>query len=100
MDGMKCVSCGQVAKPAKLKFQGDEINGWKCTCGEEYFDPEEAERILLLNKLKKQKVRVKVGQVRSNIILRIPKAMAEALRIKKGDIVSLTLGNREIKVQI
>jgi hypothetical protein len=100
MDGMKCVKCGEVAKPAVLSFQGQKISGWKCRCGEEYFNPEEAERILLLNKLKKQKVAVKVGQVRSNLILRIPKAMADALRIKKGDVVTLMLGEREIRVAV
>ena len=100
MEGMKCVTCGRVAKPARLRFQGNEVSGWKCKCGEEYFDPEDAERILLLNKLRKQKISVKVGQVKSNIILRIPKAMAEALRMKKGDIVTLTLDEGEIKVAV
>ena len=100
MKGMKCVMCGSTAVPATLRFQGSEIKGWKCKCGEEYFEPEMAERILLLNKLKKQKVQIKVGQIRSNMILRIPKAMAEALGIKKGDVVTLTLGEHEIKVAI
>jgi phage FluMu protein Com len=100
MKGMRCVVCGKVAAPAKLRFQGIEINGWKCKCGEEYFDPETAEKILLLNKLKRQRVLVKIGQVRSNMILRIPKAMADALGIKKGDVVTLSLGDREIKVAI
>jgi len=100
MKGMKCVVCGRTALPTKLRFQGTEIDGWKCKCGEEYFEPEMAERILLLNKIRKQKVQVKVGQVRSNMILRIPKAMADALGIKKGDVVTLTLGEHDIKVAI
>ena len=100
MEGMNCVACGSVAKPAKLRFQGIDVNGWKCKCGEEYFNPEEAEKILLLNKLKKQRFSVKVGQVRSNIILRIPKAVADALNLKKGDIVKLALSEKEIRIAV
>lgn len=100
MKGMKCVVCDGIAKPEKLRFQGVPIGGWKCRCGEEYFNPEEAEKILLLNKLRKQRITVKLGQIRSNVILRIPKAMAEALGMRKGDVVALTLGEREIRVGI
>ena len=87
--GMECVVCGKIAKEAKLRFQGTKIDGWKCSCGEEYFDPEQAERILLLNKILSKKYKIKLGQIRSNLIIRIPTELAEALSLKKGENVSI-----------
>jgi AbrB family looped-hinge helix DNA binding protein len=95
MDGMKCVKCGKTAKPASLRFQGQSIGGWKCKCGEEYFNPEQAQRILLLNKIRKEAFRVKVGKVRSNLIVRIPKSVAEALGLKSGEEVTLKIEGKE-----
>ena len=86
---MKCVSCGKTAKKAKLRFQGTEIDGWKCPCGEEYFDPEQAQKILLLNKILSKKYKIKLGQIRSNLIIRIPTELAEALALQKGENVSI-----------
>ena len=82
--GMDCPKCGKMALEAKLTFQGHEIDGWKCKCGGEYFHPEQAQRILLLNKLRNSKFEVKVGQIRSNLIVRIPKEVGEALGLRKG----------------
>jgi len=73
MKGIKCV-CGKVAKPVKeLKFNGHNIDGWKCTCGQIYYDPDQSQTILFLNKLKHKKYSLKLSKVRSNLILRIPK---------------------------
>lgn len=89
MKGMKCVKCGEIAEKAKLSFQGVEIDGWRCGCGEEYFNPEQAERILLLNKLKDESFEVKLGKSRSNLILRIPAKVQEALGLEPGETVKL-----------
>jgi hypothetical protein len=88
---MKCVKCGKIAEEAELSFQGHGIKGWKCPCGEEYFDPAEAERILLINKLKKRTFESKLGENRSNLILRIPKVVQEALGLTKGERVTLQI---------
>ena len=58
---MKCV-CGKIAiYKRNLKFNNYEIDGWLCTsCGEVYYNPDKAERILLINKLKKQKFHLKL----------------------------------------
>ena len=53
-EGIRCHQCGKIAKPAKVEFNGYIIDGWKCECGEEFLDPEQSQRILLLNKLKRQ----------------------------------------------
>lgn len=88
-EGMMCVTCGKTAKRAKLRFQGAEIDGWRCSCGEEYFDPEQAQRILLLNKILAKEYKTKLGQIRSNLIIRIPTELAEALGLRKGENVLL-----------
>jgi len=82
---MVCVSCGKIAQEEKLRFQGYEIDGWKCSCGEEYFDPEQAEYILALNKVLRKKYKVKIGQMRNNLIIRLPTELAAALQFEKGE---------------
>ncbi len=91
---MKCM-CGKVAKYVEhLKFNGYDIDGWKCdNCKEEYYNPEKAEKILLLNKLKKHKFSLKLSQVKSNLILRIPKEVSEVLGLRKGGKVEFGLKN-------
>lgn len=92
MKGMKC-KCGKIAKYVKhLKFNGYDIDGWKCgSCKEIYYNPEKAEKILLLNKLKKQRFHLKLSKVKSNLILRIPKEVSEALNLHKGEEVEFSL---------
>lgn len=91
MKGMKCV-CGKIAeyKP-NLKFNQFDIDGWVCSCGEIFYNPEKAEKILLINKLKKAKYNLILGQSKSNLILRIPKEVGEVLELSKGDEVGLGL---------
>ena len=85
MKGIKCI-CGKTAKYVKsLKFNNYDIDGWKCdSCKEVYYNPEKAEKILLLNKLKKHKYHLKLSKVKSNLILRIPKEVSEAMNLQKG----------------
>ncbi len=98
--GLKCVKCGRVAAPAKLSFQGEAIDGWRCACGEKYFDPTQAQRILALNKLRAQSVSVKLGRMKSNLFLRIPKALEEMLSLKQGETVSLRVkGLKDFEVE-
>jgi hypothetical protein len=99
-NGMKC-PCGHMAVYRKnLRFNQYTLDGWKCKhCGEEYYNPLKAEQILLLNKLKKHKFRLKLSQVKSNLILRIPKDVGTALDLHKGDEVSLGL-DKEGKIII
>ncbi len=96
MNGMKC-ACGKTAKYVKhLKFNNEGIDGWKCdSCGEVYYNPEKAEKILLLNKLRKHKYHLKLSQVKSNLILRIPKEVGEALNLHKGEEVEFSLRDND-----
>lgn len=96
MKGMVCI-CGKIAKyKPHLKFNGYDIDGWKCiSCGEAYYNPENAERILLINKLKKHKFYLKLSEVKSNLILRIPKEVSTALNLKKSQEVEFGLKERD-----
>ncbi len=90
---MKCYKCKKVMKYTKgLRFNEYKLDGWKCSkCGEEYYEPDQVQRILLLNKLKKQKFHLKLSQVKSNLILRLPKEVSDALGLKKGEEVEFSL---------
>ncbi|MFA5246359.1 MAG: hypothetical protein WC408_00525 [Candidatus Micrarchaeia archaeon] len=91
---MDCVKCGSKAKPAKTTFQGMSISGWKCAkCGEIYYDPAQAQRILVLHKLEHEELKAKLGRVKSNLILRIPKAVEECLGLKEGEKIRLKVRN-------
>ena len=68
-----------------LKFNESVIDGWKCACGEIYYDPEQAQKILLLNKLQKENIRAKLGRIKTNLIVRVPKEVENALNLKKGE---------------
>ncbi|MFC1752558.1 AbrB/MazE/SpoVT family DNA-binding domain-containing protein [Thermoproteota archaeon] len=97
---MKCHKCSKNMKYGKLKFNQYKIDGWKCSCGEIYFDPKQAQKILLLNKLQKESVKVKLGRIRSNLILRVPKSVEEALGLKKGKEVKLKVKGKGIVVEV
>lgn len=94
MTWMGCI-CGKKAKYVKhMKFNGYDIDGWHCNhCGEEYFNPEKAEVILLLNQIKKKGYILKLGQIKSNLILRIPKEVSDVLKLDKGREVTFKLKN-------
>lgn len=98
---MKCYTCGKKMKPEKnLKFNQYRLDGWKCSCGEQYYNPEQAEKILLINKLKKSKIKAKLGQIRSNLILRLPKDFEIALGLKKGEEVELKIEKDGLRVLV
>ncbi|MEE9116017.1 MAG: AbrB/MazE/SpoVT family DNA-binding domain-containing protein [Thermoplasmata archaeon] len=99
-EGMVCVTCGKTAKRAELRFQGAEIDGWRCSCGEEYFDPEQAQRILLFNKILTKEYKIKLGQIRSNLIVRIPTELSEVLGLHKGEKVLLRVdGEKKLHIE-
>ena len=99
-DQIKCV-CGKWAKPDRLKVEGSIVRGWKCDCGEEYFHPEDIGPILTLNKLKMEALKGKVARNGNSISIRIPKELANALKLKIGKDVSIVLENsREFVVRV
>ncbi len=96
---MKCHKCGKPMKYVKgMKFNEYKIDGWKCPCGESYYNPEQAQKILLLNKLKKEIIRAKLGKIRSNLILRLPKDIERALDLEKGEDVLIKVEEHGFKI--
>lgn len=88
-------------KPAKgMKFNNHKIDGWKCSCGQAYYDPEQAQKILLMNKLEKEGIRAKLGQIRSNLIVRLPKDVERALGLKKGKDVVLKVEKDGLRIVV
>lgn len=81
-----------------MKFNEYKIDGWKCPCGEIYYNPEQAQKILLLNKLKKEEIRAKLGKIRSNLILRLPKDIERALGLEKGEEVLIKVEDHGFKI--
>ncbi|MBU1487030.1 hypothetical protein KKH56_03135 [bacterium] len=91
MEGIRCHKCGEIAEPARVKFNTYEIDGWRCKCGEEFCDPEQSQRILLFNKLKNKSFSTEIGQIKDHLIVTIPKDAAEVLQIEAGKKVSLKI---------
>ncbi len=90
----KCVICGGTLSFVKSKFQGFPIDGYRCgKCGEEFFDPQQAESILELNKAVHRVYSITIGQIQSNLIVRIPVKVGETLNLKKGEKVNLEVEN-------
>ena len=58
----------------------------------------QAERILLMNKLKREAFQAKLGRIKSNLIVRIPKAMEQALGLKQGEEVTLKIKGKTIEI--
>ncbi len=100
---MDCM-CGQKAKRANIEFRlyGLAIGkypGFKCTsCGEEWFDEgtvseiEAKTRKLGLFGLEKEE---KIAVAGNSLMVRIPKPIAEFMKIKKGSLVRVEPHGRE-----
>ncbi len=96
---MKCHNCERNMRvQTGLQFNEFKIDGWKCSCGEIYYDPTQAERILLLNKLRKEQLRARLGRIRSNLIIRIPKEIESVLHLKKGEDVIIKVEGKGFRV--
>ena len=96
---MKCIKCAKEMKfVKKLRFNEYEVEGWQCACGETYYESESAQRVLLLNKLKKDTIHVKLGRIRSNLILRLPREVEKALNLEKGEEVKIKIEGKTLKI--
>lgn len=96
---MKCHVCGKkMFFQRALQFNEFHVAGWQCSCGEIYYDPEQAQRILLLNKLRKEQLCAKLGKIKSNLIIRVPRELESALRLKKGEDVIIKVQGKGFSV--
>ena len=96
---MKCHKCNKTMNYSKdLNFNGNKIEGWRCSCGEIYFESSNVQRVLLLNKLREEEIKAKLGRIKSNLILRLPKEVEIAFNLEKGETVIVKAEKDFIKI--
>jgi ribosomal protein L37AE/L43A len=83
-----CIKCKKAMKAVQIKLGKVNARAWRCSkCGEEILHPLDAEKALLMAKLKKG-IKLKVGILNKAPYVRFPKGFSKLLR--KGETVSLT----------
>jgi len=88
---MRCI-CGEEAKRKKISvtvygIEVGEFEGYKCECGEEWFDEEtvdEIEKRTMELGIFGLAVKENVSVSGNSLIIRVPKKLAEFLKIEKG----------------
>ncbi|HLC77344.1 MAG TPA: hypothetical protein VJH04_04030 [archaeon] len=86
--------CGGRMKREKMPMEGLEVRAWKCVkCKEIVLHPEDAQKMLVLNKMK-HGIPVKIGELGESLIIRFPKEVAEFYKISKGGEVILKAENK------
>ena len=82
---MRCV-CGKKMSPAKVSLRGFVLDGYKCACGEETFNPYDVERVrLALHE------NVKARKVANSLVVTLPKGFAKLAKISEGDSLKWTV---------
>lgn len=99
----KCHVCGSEMKKekvtVKLGDQSIEVNGVRCAkCGEALLDPEQAQKLLALNKLYAG-IEAKVGTLGKSLIVRIPADVREYLKLGKGDKLVFTTDGKKLVLE-
>lgn len=95
-----CQACDGHMKKGFVKMEGMKVRAWKCVkCGETDLHPEDAQRMLVLNKMK-HGIPVKVGELGESLIIRFPKEVAEFYNISKGEEVTLKAGNKKLELEL
>ncbi|MBI4162803.1 MAG: AbrB/MazE/SpoVT family DNA-binding domain-containing protein [Candidatus Aenigmarchaeota archaeon] len=80
----RCTNCNSIMKKDNMSIEGMEIRAWKCSkCDEIVLHPEDAQKMLVFNKIKKG-ISVKVGMLGESLVIRFPKEVADFYNIKKG----------------
>jgi len=91
----KCTKCGIVMKKRKMVIEGFEARSWQCRrCKEIILHSEDAQKMLVFNKIKKG-IPIKVGSLGESLIIRFPKEVAEFYKITKGEEIILKAENKK-----
>ena len=93
--------CGAVMEKKIFNFEGTRVRGWECNkCNESVLHPDDAQKVLILNKLKRG-ITIKVGELGNSLIMRIPKEVAEFYKISKGEALKLKVENlKRMEIEI
>lgn len=90
----RCANCDSQMKKDFMSMEGMKVRAWKCPkCKEIVLHPEDAQKMLVFNKIKRG-IPVKVGELGESLIIRFPKEVAEFYKISKGCEVVLKAENR------
>lgn len=96
---MKCFKCDKLMEfKRNISFNKNFVDGWQCQCGEIYFKSEQVQKVLMVNQLKKSKIKAKLGRIKSNLILRIPKDVEKVLGLKEGEEVIVKIDDKGLKI--
>ncbi len=89
-----CQACSGKMRKETMQIEGMEVRAWKCIkCGETDLHPEDAQKMLVFNKIK-HGIPVKIGTLGESLIMRFPKEVAEFYKISKGEEVILKAENK------
>jgi hypothetical protein len=90
---IKC-QCGKWTEPKEFNIDGFKMRGSECSsCGETYFNPEDANQALIYNKIKNEVLTGKVAKSGNSIVVRLPKRLVEALNLTAGETVTISFEN-------
>ena len=97
---LSCFKCGSPMNDSTIKLGDVNVRSWRCSkCGEEVLHPEDAQKALFINKLKKRGITLKVGILNKAPYIRFPKAFLDILN--KGDEVEIKVSSKnEIRIII
>lgn len=85
----KCTKCNVVMKRKDMIVEGEKVRGWECVkCDETVLHPQDAQRMLLLSKLKRG-MTVKIGELGKSLVVRIPKEVATLCKLSKGEQITI-----------
>jgi hypothetical protein len=97
---LRCFQCGTSMKPSSMILGEISVRSWLCPkCGEEVLHPDDAQKALFINKMKKRGVKLKVGILNKAPYIRFPKAFLALLQ--KGDQVEIkVISSNEMRIKI
>ncbi len=94
-----CSACNDKMSKTRVTIQGVSVRAWECKkCKETLLHPEDAQKVLVLNKLR-QGISVKVGKLGESLMVRLPKELTQFYRIEKGEDLILK-GENESKFEV
>lgn len=105
---MKCVFCNGELKKGNIEYKEYGISLGRfpakiCDeCKESFFEPEIVDKIQAKSKelgLFGLKAKVKIARIGNSIAVRIPKRIAEFLKLKPGEVTAIYPQNRKLIIE-
>ena len=95
-----CFRCGSSMKPNSIKLGDISVRSWRCPKdGEEILHPRDAQKALLINKIKKRGLELKIGILNNAPYLRFPKGFFAFFQ--KGDeVIVKVVSEKVIKLEL